>query len=89
MFQQVIYELLYFKKTNEELIVYKTNFDTETIKCIILTKLDYGCLRPSPNIVILEPGTNLNSNGEILRVTEMYKDDFCVKKSFFSRYCSR
>ncbi|GES79528.1 hypothetical protein GLOIN_2v1480545 [Rhizophagus clarus] len=82
MFRQVIYELLDFKNINEEL-VYKTNFDAETIKNIILTRLDRGCCGPSPNIVILEPGASPNSDEEILRVAEMYKDDFALESHSF------
>src|SRR5437763_1747612 len=78
MFQQIIYDLLEFKKINENLI-YKTNFNAETIRCIILTKLDYECLGLSPNIVILESGSNSNSDEEILHVIEMYKKDFAMK----------
>ena len=82
MFQQIIYELLDFKEINEEL-VYETNFDAETIKQIIITKLNRGCLGPSPNVVILEPGANPNSDEEILRVAEMYKDDFALESHSF------
>ena len=82
MFQQIIYDLLNFKKVNEKL-VYTTNFNAETIRRIILTKLDYGCLGPSPNIVILEPGSNPNSDEEILHVTEMYKKDFAMESHSF------
>ncbi|RHZ46541.1 hypothetical protein Glove_615g48 [Diversispora epigaea] len=82
MFQKVIYELLDFKIINNELI-YNTNFDSETIKHTILTKLDRGCLGPSPNIVILEPGANPNSDEEILNVTKMYKKDFILKIGSF------
>ncbi|RHZ70951.1 hypothetical protein Glove_264g47 [Diversispora epigaea] len=78
IFQQVIYELLDFKKIDEEL-VYKTDFDAKTIKQIILTRLDRGSLGLSPNVVILEPGANPNSDEEILRVAEMYKKDFSLK----------
>ncbi|RHZ69362.1 hypothetical protein Glove_284g93 [Diversispora epigaea] len=78
IFQQVIYELLDFKKIDKELI-YKTDFDAETIKQIILTRLDRESLGPSPNIVILEPDANPNSDEEILRVAEMYKKDFSLK----------
>lgn len=46
----------------------ETNFNTETIKREILNKLDLGCRGPSPNIVILEPGSNPNSDDEILHV---------------------
>ncbi|GBB93562.1 hypothetical protein RclHR1_21980006 [Rhizophagus clarus] len=67
---------------NQEL-VYKTNFDAETIKNIILTRLDRGCCGPSPNIVILEPGASPNSDEEILRVAEMYKDDFALESHSF------
>jgi len=82
MFQQIIYELLDFKEINEEL-VYETNFDAETIKQIIITKLNRECLGPSPNVVILEPGANPNSDEEILRVAEMYKDDFALESHSF------
>jgi hypothetical protein len=82
MFQQVIYELLDFKRIDEEL-VYKTDFDAETIKHIILTRLEYGCLEPSPNVVILEPGANPNSDEEILHVAEMYKKDFALESHSF------
>lgn len=82
MFQQIIYELLDFKKINEEFI-YKTNFNAETIKRIILTKLNHGCSGPSPNVVILEPGSNPNSDDEILRVAEMYKEDFAMSSHSF------
>src|SRR6185369_15390343 len=82
MFQQVIYELLDFKEIEGELI-YKTNFDAETIKHLILAKLDRGCLGPSPNVVILEPGANPNSDEEILHVSEMYKEDFAMNNYSF------
>ena len=82
MFQQIIYELLEFKKINDELI-YKTNFNAETVKCVILNRLDYGCNGPSPKIVILEPGSNPNSDEEILHVAEMYKEDFAMESHTF------
>jgi len=82
MFQEVIYELLDFREINGELI-YKTNFDANTVKCCILANLDQGCLGPSPNVVILEPGANPNSDEEILRVTEMYKGDFALANNTF------
>ena len=82
IFQQVIYELLDFKEIEGKLI-YKTNFDAESIKRIILTKLDRGCLGPSPKVVILEPGANPNSDEEILHVSEMYKEDFSMNNYFF------
>ncbi|RGB28322.1 hypothetical protein C1646_767971 [Rhizophagus diaphanus] len=82
IFQQIIYELLDFKKINEELI-YKTNFNAETIKRSIFTKLNCGCSGPSPNVVILEPGSNPNSDEEILRVAEMYKEDFAMSSHSF------
>ncbi|GES96281.1 hypothetical protein GLOIN_2v1482460 [Rhizophagus clarus] len=82
MFQQIIYELLDFKKINKEFI-YKTNFSAETIKRVILTKLNYGCSDPSPNVVILEPGSNPNSDEEILHVAEIYKEDFAMSSHSF------
>ena len=82
MFQQIIYELLEFKKINDEL-TYKTNFNAETVKRVILNRLDYGCNGPSPKIVILEPGSNPNSDEEILHVAEMYKEDFAMESHTF------
>ncbi|GES78499.1 hypothetical protein GLOIN_2v1482460 [Rhizophagus clarus] len=82
MFQKVIFDLLDFKEIEGELI-YKTNFDAETIKRVLLTKLEPGCLGPSPNVVILEPGANPNSDEEILHVTEMYKEDFAMNNHSF------
>jgi len=82
IFQQVINKLLEFKKINEKL-TYKTNFNAETIKYIILNKLDYGYHRLSPKIVILELGSNPNSDEEILHVAEMHKDDFAMKSHTF------
>ncbi|RHZ88406.1 hypothetical protein Glove_23g147 [Diversispora epigaea] len=82
LFQNIIYELLDFKKINNELI-YKTNFDAEVIKNTILSRIDYGCLGPTPNIVILEPGANPNSDEEILRVVTMYKKDFTLENHSF------
>ncbi|RHZ69341.1 hypothetical protein Glove_284g70 [Diversispora epigaea] len=38
---------------------------------------------PSPNIVILEPGANSNSDKEILNVTKIYKKDFILKIGSF------
>ena len=84
VFQQIIYELLDFKKINEKL-TYKTNFNSETIKHIILSRLDHGCHGPSSNIVILEPGSNPNSDEEILHVAEMYKEDFVIESHFFQQ----
>ncbi|CAB4424037.1 unnamed protein product [Rhizophagus irregularis] len=52
-FQEIFKELLHIKNNNGELS-YKKDFDAESIKHIILSKLDYGCLGPSPNVVILE-----------------------------------
>ena len=74
--------MLDFKEIEGKLI-YKTNFDAESIKRIILTKLDRGCLGPSPKVVILEPGANLNSDEEILHVSEMYKEDFAMNDHSF------
>src|SRR5436305_13013841 len=66
LFQEIICELLDFKKINDEL-VYKTDFDAEVVKRVILTRIDHGCPGPFPNIVILQPGANPNSDEEILR----------------------
>src|SRR4051812_547842 len=82
IFQQIIYELLDFKKINEKLF-YNTNFNSETIKCIILSRLDRGCYGPSPNVIILEPGSNPNSDEEILHVAKMYKEDFAMESHSF------
>ncbi|GES84646.1 hypothetical protein GLOIN_2v1482460 [Rhizophagus clarus] len=82
MFQKVIFDLLDFKEIEGELI-YKTNFDAETIKRVLLTKLEPGCLGLSPNVVILEPGANPNSDEEILHVSEMYKEDFAMNNHSF------
>jgi len=82
IFQQIIYELLDFKKINEEL-TYNTNFNAETIKHIIFNKVEHGCCGPSPNVVILEPGSNPNSDDEILNVAEMYKKDFAIEDHSF------
>ncbi|PKY33609.1 hypothetical protein RhiirB3_394937 [Rhizophagus irregularis] len=82
IFQQIIYKLLDFKKINEKL-TYETNFNAETIKREILNKLDLGCCGPSPNIVILEPGSNPNSDDKILRVAEIYKKDFSMNSHSF------
>ncbi|RIA80854.1 hypothetical protein C1645_837952 [Glomus cerebriforme] len=49
IFQQTINELLDFRKINNELI-YKKDFDADTIKRAILSKLNPGCLGPSPDI---------------------------------------
>ncbi|GES96424.1 hypothetical protein GLOIN_2v1482460 [Rhizophagus clarus] len=82
IFQQIIHELLNFKKINEE-FTYNTNFNAETIKREILNRLDYGSCGESPNIVILEPGSNPNSDEEILHVAEMYKKDFAMESDSF------
>ena len=82
IFQRTIDELLDFRKINNELI-YKKDFDADIIKSAILSKLNPGCLGPSPNIVILEPGSNPNSDEEILRVAEMYKEDFSMEDHSF------
>ncbi|PKY32595.1 hypothetical protein RhiirB3_450885 [Rhizophagus irregularis] len=82
IFQQIIQELLKFKKINEE-FTYNTNFNAETIKHKILNRLDYGSCGESPNIVILEPGSNPNSDDEILHVAEMYKKDFAIEDHSF------
>jgi hypothetical protein len=74
--------MLDFKEINGKLI-YNKNFDADSIKCVILSKLDHGCLGPSPNIVILEPGNNPNSDKEILRVAKMYKKDFALESYSF------
>jgi hypothetical protein len=77
-FQEVFKELLHIENNNGELS-YKKDFDVENIKCIILSKLDRGCLGLSPHVVILEPGNNPNSDDEILRAAEMYKKDFALE----------
>ncbi|PKK60415.1 hypothetical protein RhiirC2_793343, partial [Rhizophagus irregularis] len=77
-FQEVFKELLDFKNINGELS-YRKDFDAKSVKDILLSKLDYGCLEPSPNVVILEPGNNLNSDEEILNAAEMYKKEFDLK----------
>jgi hypothetical protein len=82
MFQQIIYELLDFKTINEELI-YNINFNAETIKRIILSKIDHECYGPSSNVVILESGSNPNSDDEILNVANIYKEDFAIKDHSF------
>ncbi|RGB28027.1 hypothetical protein C1646_717214, partial [Rhizophagus diaphanus] len=71
-----------FKEIEGELI-YKTNFDGETIKHVLLTKLDPGCCGPSPNVVMLESEANPNSDEEILHISEMYKEDFTMNNHSF------
>src|SRR4051794_18089789 len=78
MFQQIIHKLLNFKKINGE-FTYNTNFNAETIKNVILNRLDYGPCGKSSNIVILEPGSNPNLDEKILHVAEMYKKDFAME----------
>ena len=82
IFQKVIQELLDFKNIDGELF-YNKDFDIESIKHIILSKLDHGCLGPSPNVVILEPGANPNSDDEILHSAKMYKEDFALEDHNF------
>jgi hypothetical protein len=82
MFQQIIHEQLNFKKINGEFI-YNTNFNAETIKHTILSRLEHGSCGESPNVVILEPGSNPNLNEEILHVAEMYKKDFAMESNSF------
>jgi len=82
IFQQIICKLLDFKKINEE-FTYNTNFNAETIKHEILNRLDHGSCGESPNIVILEPGSNPNSDEEIFHVAEMYKKDFAIENDSF------
>lgn len=82
MFQKVICELLDFKEDNSELI-YKSNFDAETIKHDILYKLDCSCFELFSNIVILKSNANLNSDEEILHVAEIYKEVFALKSHLF------
>ncbi|GBB85346.1 hypothetical protein RclHR1_01190022 [Rhizophagus clarus] len=65
IFQEVFQGLLDLKNINGELS-YKRDFDAENVKQNILFKLDYGCLGPSANAFILEPGTNPNLGEEIL-----------------------
>ncbi|RIA83427.1 hypothetical protein C1645_833860 [Glomus cerebriforme] len=72
---EIICELLDFKKINNELI-YRIDFDAEIVKHIVLTRIDYGCLGPFYNIVILELDANPNSDEEILHVAKAYKEDF-------------
>ncbi|RIA81975.1 hypothetical protein C1645_836097 [Glomus cerebriforme] len=82
IFQQTIDELLDFRKINNELI-YKKDFDADTFKRTILSKLNLGCFGTSSDIVILEPGANPNSDKEILRVAKMYKEDFSIEDHSF------
>jgi hypothetical protein len=82
IFQETLEELLNFKNIHGELS-YEKDFDAESIKRIILTKLDYGCLGLSPNVIILEPGTNPNSDDEILRAAKLYKEDFALEDHDF------
>ena len=82
IFQETLEELLNFKNIHGELS-YEKDFDAESIKRIILTKLDYGCLGSSPNVIILEPGTNPNSDDEILRAAKLYKKDFALENYDF------
>ncbi|RGB33560.1 hypothetical protein C1646_761550 [Rhizophagus diaphanus] len=71
-----------FEKINGELI-YKKDFDADTIKCAILFKLNSGCLGLSPDIIILESDANPNLDEEILRVAKMYKGDFSIDEHSF------
>ncbi|GBC07900.1 hypothetical protein RclHR1_07760015 [Rhizophagus clarus] len=82
IFQEVFQGLLDLKNINEELS-YKRDFDAENVKQNILAKLDYGCLRPSPNAIILKSEINSNSDEEILYTAEMYKNEFALKDNNF------
>ena len=79
IFQEVFEELLNFKEDIYGELSYERNFDAECIKRTVLSKLDRGCLGPSPNVIILEPGANPNSDKEILHAAEMYKKDFALE----------
>ncbi|RIA90783.1 hypothetical protein C1645_822932 [Glomus cerebriforme] len=81
-FQEVFQELLDLKNINGKL-TYRRNFDAESVKRIILSKLDHRYLGPLPNIIILESGNNPNSDEEILRSAEMYKKDFSLENYDF------
>ncbi|RHZ87426.1 hypothetical protein Glove_35g42 [Diversispora epigaea] len=65
--EKIIEKLLNFQIVDDNFI-YNQDFDTETIKKIIISEFEPG--------LILEPGNNPNSDDAILEAATMYRSDF-------------
>ncbi|RHZ51446.1 hypothetical protein Glove_478g13 [Diversispora epigaea] len=73
-FQKIFEKILDFK-IKENNLTYNQEFDAEQIKKIITSELEPGCYGSPPNLIILEPGNNPNSDDAILDTAMMYKLD--------------
>ncbi|PKY61769.1 hypothetical protein RhiirA4_523616 [Rhizophagus irregularis] len=66
-----------------ETLLFGMNQGVENTLTIFQQIIYYGSCGESPNIVILEPGSNPNSDEEIFHVAEMYKKDFAMESDSF------
>ncbi|PKK61624.1 hypothetical protein RhiirC2_791542 [Rhizophagus irregularis] len=68
--------------------IYNKNLDVEIIEKEILSKCEFGCLIPPPNVVILTPTGSPNDDNEIFHATQMYKEEFLLNDDEYLDICA-
>ncbi|POG79620.1 hypothetical protein GLOIN_2v1472145 [Rhizophagus irregularis DAOM 181602=DAOM 197198] len=85
---QTFEKLLNFQMDINGNISYNKNLDVEIIEKEILSKCEFGCLIPSPNVVILTPTGSPNDDNEIFHATQMYKEEFLLNDDEYLDICA-
>ncbi|POG69339.1 hypothetical protein GLOIN_2v1777165 [Rhizophagus irregularis DAOM 181602=DAOM 197198] len=85
---QTFEKLLNFQMDINGNISYNKNLDVEIIEKEILSKCEFGCLIPPPNIVILTPTGSPNDDNEIFHATQMYKEEFLLNDDEYLDICA-
>ncbi|CAB4428284.1 unnamed protein product [Rhizophagus irregularis] len=85
---QTFEKLLNFQMDINGNISYNKNLDVEIIEKEILSKCEFGCLIPPPNVVILTPTGSPNDDNEIFYATQMYKKEFLLNDDEYLDICA-
>ncbi|EXX63431.1 hypothetical protein RirG_152420 [Rhizophagus irregularis DAOM 197198w] len=85
---QTFEKLLNFQMDINGNISYNKNLDVEIIEKEILSKCEFGCLIPSPNVVILTLTGSPNDDNEIFHATQMYKEEFLLNDDEYLDICA-
>ncbi|RIA85299.1 hypothetical protein C1645_830979 [Glomus cerebriforme] len=85
---QTFEKLLDFQIDINGNISYNKNLDVEIIEKEILSKCEFGCLIPPPNVVILISTGSPNDDNEIFHVIQMYKEEFLLNDDEYLDICA-
>jgi hypothetical protein len=85
---QTFEKLLDFQIDIDGNISYNENLDVEIVEKEILSKCEFGCLIPPPNVVILTSTGSPNDDNEIFRTTQMYKEEFLLNDDEYLDICA-